>query len=367
MEELVQNIDLNKAENEILFHPRYADEAKRVLAAFNKTSHKDHILLFSSGTTSELKGYALSREALKINAHAVNAHFNLYPSDVWGLSLPTYHVGGLSVLIRAQLLGNKVVDLRNWEPLSWLATVTKEKVTITTIVPTQLYDLVKHNLSSPPDLKYLIVGGDFLSHELELRALKLGWPVIRTYGMSEVCSQLASAKSSASHEMEILPIHQAKISGDERLLVKSQSLFTLEFKITSHVSFKHLFEFCDEEGFYPTQDRARIVGSVLYPEGRLDDQIKVSGHMVNFNIVKNDFYKYLLDNDLYGKAELILESDERKGQKINLLAILGETEKFNWDNLRQLLNPIRIDEIKYVNSLERTDLGKLKKKQGPIP
>lgn len=363
MEKTVFDVNLDSNDLQVLHHHRYDDGALRLKSHLMTKLSSPHFALFSSGTTSDLKGYALSKEALWANAKAVNEHFALTPQDVWGLSLPTYHVGGLSVLVRAKLLGNEVVDLRKWEPTAWVRKIEDRKVSITTIVPTQLFDLISLGLKSPTSLRYLIVGGDFLSHELELRALKLGWPVIRTYGMSEVCSQLASSKMPASHDMEILPIHQAKISDEGRLLVKSEALFTLEFKITNSVETKDAKEFLDHEGFYPTQDRARLAGNLLYPEGRLDDQVKVSGHMVNLTSIKNDFYKFLLEENLFGTAELILEDDERKGKKLILITTREDKDASVWERLKNLIRPVVIDEIKLTQNFQRTDLGKLKKNQ----
>src|SRR5690606_34005827 len=106
-----------------------------------------HFILFSSGTTGGVKGYAISKEALFSNARASNEHFKMTAHDVWGLSLPVYHIGGLSVLVRAHLLSNKVIDARHWNPEKWTNTI--QEATITTIVPTQLYDLVKRGIRAP--------------------------------------------------------------------------------------------------------------------------------------------------------------------------------------------------------------------------
>src|SRR5690606_8873999 len=101
-------IDFSQNSLQILTNPRLE---KKALNVARELQHlKDHFLVFSSGTTSnDLKGYALSRKALFANAKAVNEHFNLTQKDVWGLSIPYFHVGGLSVLARAHVLGSKLV------------------------------------------------------------------------------------------------------------------------------------------------------------------------------------------------------------------------------------------------------------------
>lgn len=352
MEAIVFNLDFQTDALQFPCHPRHSQAAERITKELSASGLKSHFLIFSSGTTSaDLKGYALSREALLANARAVNEHFELNSSDVWGLSLPPFHVGGLSVLARAWLLGTSVVDLGPWKPQEWVKDLIEKKVTITTVVPTQIYDLIHYQLQAPSSLKYLIVGGDYLSSDLEKRALELNWPVIRTFGMTEVCSQLASGKTPLA-PMKILPIHQVKIQ-QGCLKVKSASLFTLQFKLKDQLQLLPLQDFCDEEGFYLTQDLAEVSGQNFRPLGRRDDQIKISGKLISLNSLKEILCSYTLQHGLYGQAEIALEDDPRLGKKATLLTLPGV------EIPDELFYPLRLEK-KVVAQFERTDLGKLK-------
>jgi O-succinylbenzoic acid--CoA ligase len=349
------DVDFDFPGPQLICHPSLRKFEDDILEKLNPFFLRDHFILFSSGTTGgDLKGYAISKKALFSNAQAVNNHFGLNQSDVWGLSLPIYHIGGLSVLARAHLLKNKVLDLRRWDADRWMKNL--DGVTITTIVPTQLYDLVRKGYRSTPELKFLIVGGDFLSSALKEEAIKLGWPVIRTFGMSEVSSQLASSRSSDSDKLEILPIHQVKLDG-ETLLVKSPALFTLEFIHGVNFRVNTLRELSDD-GYYRTQDRAELDGNILIPKGRLNEEIKVGGHLVNLNLLRDTLGTFLIKRNLFGKIELIVQDDERKGKKLALLAL--EEVRSLEDELKALFIPVKIDEVRYVRKFERTDLGKLK-------
>lgn len=342
---------------QVIAHPQYEGVKKRILEGLKDYALKDHFILFSSGTTGgALKGYAISKKALFANARAVNEHFNLTKEDVWGLSLPHYHIGGLSVIARAHLLKNKLIDLRGWEPHSWLEKI--QDVTITTIVPTQLYDLVKLGLTAPKKLRYIIVGGDFLSSELKRRAMDLGWPVIRTFGMSEVSSQLASAKKPEEDEIHIMPIHHVKTNSDGRLMVKSEALFTLEFRLEDKLQVT-LAEDLSEEGFYLASDRAEIHGNTMKHLGRLGDEVKISGHLVNLLILKNTLGNFLIEKNIFGKMEIAIQDDERKGKKIVLLTEKEQAKRV--EEVRAIFQPVKIDEVIEVQSFNRTDLGKLKR------
>lgn len=352
------NVDFDKEDPQIICHPQYQSLVPKILESLESYHLKHHFILFSSGTTGGVKGYAISREALFANARASNEHFHLSKDDVWALSLPIYHIGGLSVLARAHLLGNKLIDARTWNPQVWANTI--QDATITTIVPTQLYDLVKLGIKAPDTLKFVIVGGDLLSTKLKEEALKLGWPVIRTFGMSEVCSQLANAKSPESDEIELLPIHQIKIDENQRLLVKSQALFTLQFVLENEsLKVTTASEMCDPDGYYKTSDRAELSGTSFKHLGRLGDEFKIAGHLVNMNQLKNILGSYLVEKDLFGKMEFQLEDDERKGKKLVLYA-LPEAESHTQE-IRTLIHPVKIDVVQILPSFVRTDLGKLKK------
>ncbi|HXH75153.1 MAG TPA: AMP-binding protein [Bacteriovoracaceae bacterium] len=349
------NLNFDTPELQFPCHPRHEALAARIKLELAGLGLTDHFIVFSSGTTSsDLKGYALSRKALLINAQAVNEHFKLSKDDVWGLSLPYFHVGGLSVIARAHVLGSRLVDLGLWSPLEWNQKLLQEGVTITTVVPAQVFDLVQNNLHAPSNLKYLVVGGDFLSSELAKKAQDLGWPLIRTFGMTEVCSQLASSSTPHDPVLKVLPIHQVKINTANQLLVKGESLFTLEFKLRESLEVTYASDLCDEDGFYLTRDLASINEQTLTPLGRMDDQIKVGGKLLSMNSLKEILYEYALRKDCYGKVELSLEADDRMGKKLIVMHLP------NVQIPADLFSPLKFT-LKEVNSFDRTDLGKLKK------
>lgn len=359
MEASVQDLDPKHYFNQsirVFAHERFQSEALQVQHSLQ--SYPSHIAVFSSGTTSsDLKGYALSLAAMKANAQAVNDFYSITSDDQWGLSIPDYHIGGLAVMMRALLLGTSVVDCRGWDPSAWTKKISERKVTVTTVVPTQIYDLVQHKLHCPKHLRLLIVGGDYLSFELQKRAMALGWPIKRTYGMTEVGSQLASA---LDQDLKVLPIHQVKTDDDGRLLVKSPSLFSAQFRIKPQVEVKPLSDFCDQDGFYLTQDRVQLSNGFIEPKGRMDEVIKVAGHLTHLPSLRETLYSLLLNHHQYGKAEISIQQDDRKGNKL-ILIHLADLSTDILNKIKEAFHPYQIDEIKAVTSFERTDLGKLKK------
>jgi O-succinylbenzoic acid--CoA ligase len=353
------DVDFDAEAPQVLCHPdqrKFVPDLLRALAPYDL---RNHFILFSSGTSGGvLKGYALSRESLFANAAAVNRHFGLTNDDVWGLSLPVYHVGGLSVLARARLLGNRVIDARGWNPDTWVDRI--RGATVTTIVPTQLFDLVARGIRSPAELRWAIVGGDFLSGALLSEAVALGWPVTRTFGMSEVASQLASATVPGDAPLRVLPLHEVRID-EGQLLVRSPSLFTLQFELGAAVAVTRARDLCTPDGFYRTMDRARLEGDAIVPLGRVGDAIKMGGHLVSVNQLRDELAAFLLPRGRYGQAELTIEDDERKGKRLVLLVLPEALTAAEHAELAARLRPVKIDEVRTVPEFARTALGKLKR------
>ena len=338
----------------IFHHPDLKAQAAEVTHAFSHLQLTDHYGIFSSGTSATgLKGYVHSLDALMANAKAVNEFFELKSVDTWALSLPDYHIGGLQVLLRAKLAGAKVIDARGWEPKKWYKTISQAKVRVTSIVPTQLYDLVKNDLPSPPNLRFLIVGGDFLSRDLEQRARALGWPVIRTFGMTEAGSQIASSTLD-NPDLQILPIHELKASESGILQVKSKALFSYKFKRESEWTITPIS--LDPSGFYETQDRVRIDHQTVIPLGRAGDEFKSKGHLVRLGDLRETLQSFLIEKSLFSKAEIYFEEDERKGKKIILLHENLDSEILL--ALKERLSPVLLDEVYAVEKIDRTALGK---------
>lgn len=229
---------------------------------------KGHIWLTTSGTTGRHKYVALSKEALLNSAEAVNTHLQLR-KEHWVNPLPVFHVGGLSIYARAYLSQSSVTPLDKWEPKLF----ANMPGTIASLVPTQLYDLVKLKLIS--SIKVLI-GGDALSEELSKQAISLGWTLLPTYGMSECASQVMTNGKILSH----LTI---KIDPFNELWVKGSSLLT-----AYAIEDKGVFTLMDPkiDGWYPTGDLAKWRGSSIKIIGRKNECFKVSGEWVSLSYLR---------------------------------------------------------------------------------
>ena len=93
-----------------------------------------------------------------------------------------------------------------------------------------MYDLVFHHIKAPPCLRAVVVGGDVLHEHLYKSARKLKWPLLPSYGLTELCSQTATAEL-CSLELNQYPslriLDHCKVQIREgRIAVQSNSLLT---------------------------------------------------------------------------------------------------------------------------------------------
>ncbi len=347
--------------NQFVHHPRLSQYVSGLSTCFESQGIRDHIILFSSGTTSNnLKGYAFNLESIQINAQAVNQYLDLSSKDQWGLALPEFHIGGYSVLHRSALLGKQAILFGRWVPENFCDFIRDKNITVTSLVPTQLYDLVALKKTAPANLKHIIIGGDFLGRELESRARQLGWPIVKSFGMTEVASQLGATREPFSMSYDLFEIHEMKVDISQRLWVKSKSLFSYEFSFKDENWIIHpASQKVDSSGYFPLQDMGEISSChKITPMGRLDHAVKRSGKLVDITNLRQELDQFKMHHHCWNKIEISILSDERRGAQISLLFLSDVKDKI-CDFLERV--PVgSFDDVREVSSFERTDLGKLK-------
>jgi O-succinylbenzoic acid--CoA ligase len=147
-------------------------------------------VLGTSGSTGGRKWVQLRAAALRAAAEAT--HARLGGPGRWLLALPTEHVAGVQVLVRAALAGNRpaVLDLRRgFDPTSFGLAAHRLRSAggrcYTALVPTQLVRLLDTDPDRLAGFDAVLVGGAAAPTELLRRARAAGVRVVTTYGMTE--------------------------------------------------------------------------------------------------------------------------------------------------------------------------------------
>jgi len=148
--------------------------------------------LFTSGTSGAAKLAQLSRGAFLASARASAEVLPFGPGDRWLLAMPLAHVGGLSILTRALFGGGGVVLGGAFETGRVLRALAAARVTHASLVPTMLRRILDQGARAPDGLRVVLLGGAAAPDALVDEALDRGWPIHRTYGLTEACSQVAT-------------------------------------------------------------------------------------------------------------------------------------------------------------------------------
>ncbi|HEX8169627.1 MAG TPA: AMP-binding protein [Thermoanaerobaculia bacterium] len=337
-------IDWRSSESHLLLNPRMPEEERRRLESF-VTPLESHVWLATSGTSGALKLTALSKRALLVSAAAVNRHLESTARDVWYCVLPTFHVGGVSIHARAFLSGARVVELP-WDPHAFAAS---RELTLASLVPAQVSDLVRERLDPPPSLRAIVVGGGALGDDLYGAARAAGWPLLPSYGMTECCSQVATA-TLASPELILLDHVDARIEADGRIALQSESLLT-------GYGTEHGFIDAKQNGWFITEDLGIVRGRVLHVAGRRGEFVKIGGESVD--LARLDRIVSSVAGD---RAAIVAMPDPRLGHVIHLVVERGADTAIIAAAYDARVHPFeRARRVHLVSRIPRTALGKLKR------
>jgi O-succinylbenzoic acid--CoA ligase len=386
------SIDWNDTSTHVLFNPRTPqDEVQGVEQRLTALRPLDsHFWIATSGSTAQVSGQfkwvALSKAAILASAQAVNRHLNASSSDVWITVLPGFHVGGIGIHARAHLTQSCVIDglfrdssgTSKWDARHFHDVCLNEGATLGALVPAQVYDLVQAKLQAPPSLRALVIGGGAFSEALYFEAVKLGWPVLPSYGMTECCSQIATAslqslKASPPRfpELQVLSHVEVEQIPDGRLRIKSPSLLT-GFAVLTPDQDRWIDPKCD--GWFQSEDRGDIIrtseGAALSIRGRSSDFVKIGGESVDLNRLSAILTEVRAQAGSSIDLVILPIADERLGTVIHGVAAAAQESpdaleaRTLFDRFNSRVLPFeRTRKLHFVPQIPRSPLQKLLKSQ----
>lgn len=330
----------------------------------------DALVFQTSGSTGEPSLVCLTREAMLANAAAVNAWLGATSQDVWLRVLPEFHVGGQSIHLRAELSGSRVVvDEGKWDAQRFIRLVSEQSVTLTSLVPAQVFDLVAAGLASPPGLRAVFVGGGRLENTLYQKARALGWPVLPSYGMTEASSQVATARLESllsppeigGPSLELLPCWEARVNDTGCFQLRGAPL--LSGRMVRTADGWESQRAVDDDGWFTTNDRVTLAGRILTPLGRSDRVVKVLGELVDLDAIEAALAAAGLPPD---RGVVIALPDERAGLKPWLVTDFPAAEAILAQANEKLPPFARLAGVK-LQELPRSPLGKVLRAEVRVP
>ena len=290
------------------------------------------LVVTTSGSTGSPKSVALTAKSLITNARATHKYLGAKIGQRWSLLLPTNHVAGINVLVRAIELGTTPVGIES-------------KADFTAIVPTQLHRALSGDSQLLEHLQgcaAVLVGGGPLDQDLRSKAESLGIKIVATYGATETCGGVI--------------YDGAPLEGVEFSII--DGLIAIK---GPQVAFGYLnAEFPIKDGWFITSDLGEIVNGRLIVLGRSDDQIISGGEKISLSAIEQ-FLQFEFET-----AEIIAfaKSDAEWGEKL----CIATTKDLSLDLLSSKLKSkfgghAALKELHHVNEIPYLALGKPDRKR----
>ena len=340
------------------------------------------VLLFTSGTTGEPKAAVLRHRHLVSYVLSTVEFMGAGPEEAALVSVPPYHVAGISAILSSVYSGRRVVQLETFDPDAWVETARREAVTHAMVVPTMLnriLDVLERDGNALPALRHLSYGGGRMPAPVIERAMTLLPEVdfVNAYGLTETSSTIAVLDPDD---------HRAAFASDDpevrrRLGSVGRPLPTLELEIRAadgrraavgtsgeirvrgeQVSGEYLGGGRElDDGWFATRDGGHLdTGGFLFVEGRIDDVIVRGGE----NLSPGEIEEALLSHPAVAEAGVVGVPDREWGELVAAVVVLNdrgrpsapELQEWVRARLRASRMPARVE---FRAELPYTETGKL--------
>jgi acyl-CoA synthetase (AMP-forming)/AMP-acid ligase II len=340
------------------------------------------VLLYTSGTTGEPKAAVLRHQNLASYVISTVEFAGADEADAAVVSVPPYHIAGISSVLSSTYSGRRVVYLEAFDPQTWVDTVRREQVSHAMVVPTMLnriLDVIDRDGEGLPSLRALSYGGGPMPLSVIERAMALlpGAGFVNAYGLTETSSTIALL--GPDDHREAFASDDPAVRG--RLASVGRPLPSVEVTVRGplgeevatgdrgevwvrgeQVSGEYLGRDGNaDDGWFRTRDAGQLdTDGFLYVHGRLDDVIVRGGE----NISPGEIEDVLLAHPAVESVAVVGIPDTEWGEKVVAVVVAGAghdaTEAELQEHVRTRLRSTRTPEhIEVRTELPFNETGKL--------
>lgn len=348
-----------------------AEIAERCAALPPDLSDDIAVLLFTSGTTGPPKAAVLRHDHLSAYVLGSVEFMGAEEDEATLVSVPPYHVAGVSAVLSSVYSGRRIVYLPQFSPEAWVEVARAESITHAMVVPTMLgriLDVLDEQGTGLPSLRHLSYGGGRMPVAVIERAMAVlpECGFVNAYGLTETSSTIAVLTPED---------HREAFSSDDpavraRLGSVGRPLPTLEVEVREgeiwvrgeQVSGEYLGRsVLTEDGWFRTNDGGRLDDEgYLYVEGRLDDVIVRGAE----NLSPGEIEDVLTAHPAVADAAVFGVPSEEWGEAVAAAVVLvdgaeaseGDLQEWVRERLRSTRTPERIE---FRPELPYNETGKL--------
>jgi acyl-CoA synthetase (AMP-forming)/AMP-acid ligase II len=350
------------------------------------------VLMYTSGTTARPKAVLLTHG--DFTAY-VTANVELADGTPRGTALicaPFYHIAGATSLMSNAWTGRRMVLLPQFDARSWLAAVSRERVTHAFVVPTMLKQILDHPEFAKADLsslQSLAYGGAPMPFPVIRRAIE-SFPrsvgFVNAFGQTETTSTLTvlgpedHRLDGSPEEVEQrlrrlrsigkpLPDVELRVVGDNGEELRPGEIGELWVRtprvMKGYRGPQGIESPLERDGWLPTRDLGWIdEEGYVFLAGRKDDMIIRGGE----NIAPAEVENVLLSHPAVEEVAVVGIPDVEWGQRVAAFVVLRSGATASRDELiefcrARLASFKRPEVVEFVPELPKNPLGKVLKRE----
>ncbi len=277
-----------------------------------------HSVVLTSGSSGLPRPVRLTAGNVAASVTGSQRRLGNTSEDRWLLTLPLFHIGGLSVLWRSAAAGSSVVVHRKFDAARAAAAIRAGEVTMVSFVPTMLYRMLEVDPGPYRGLRCLLLGGSAASRQLVERGIEAGLPVAQTYGMTEACSQIATV--APGEGFEALGTTGRPVDG---VHVTTGEAGVGEIVVSGPTISPGYLGEPDRVGGHGTGDIGYVdENGRLVVLGRADDMVVTGGE----NVYPRAVAEVLIRNESVRQVEIVGVPDPEWGQAL-VAIVVGDEDK----------------------------------------
>lgn len=330
---------------------------------------KTTTIMYTSGTTGRPKG-VLQTFGNHFGS-AIGAQLNIPTTsdDVWICTIPIFHIGGFSIMMRSLIYGMAVELYEHFDFDEINNSLINGVGTIISVVPFMLKKLLstRNEKKYSPKFNYMLLGGGAVEPEVLKQCEREKIDVIQSYGMTETCSQVVALNGrdalrkigSAGKPMFTVSLKIDKTGFTDNvgeILIKSPSL------TPGYLNQKHKFaEKITPDGWFRTGDIGYLDDEgFLFIKSRLSELIISGGE----NIYPSEIEQKLVNFPGINEVAVIGENNSKWGSRPVAFVVADfevDSQKLDEFLVGKIAKFKIPDKYIFVQNLPKTASGKIKK------
>ncbi len=337
------------------------------------------VVIYTSGTTGKPKGAVrrFPKEMVWDVLHVLD-ELPIRVDDRHLVVAPMYHSTAFGFIAFTMTLGGAVVIERAFDPERFLATIARERVTTTALVPTMLHRVLAlpeatRRRYDTRSLRAIFCGGAPLTGELARRVIEeMGHVLYNFYGATETGlntiatpEELLRSPGTIGHAIEGNDIRLLDEAGREvppgetgELWVKNAML------VAGYHADEQATKASMREGYFSVGDLAHRDANGLYHlDGRKRDMIITGG----VNVYPAEVEEILHRHPQVSEVAVIGVPDEEWGERVRAFVVpreggIDEADLVAWSK-RHLAGPKVPRDVRVVDELPKNPTGKVLKRE----